>query len=130
MDGVALAILLVCLVLPALAIARLPLDPRLAVGYPVAISVLTYWIYARDKRHAQLQEWRVPESTLHLLELLGGWPGAFVAQRRLRHKCSKRSYQIVFGGIVLIHEWAAVEVMWDGGIGRAITQVLRANGLD
>jgi len=37
---------------------------------------------------------------LHLAELLGGWPGAFLAQRRLRHKCSKVSYQFAFWCIV------------------------------
>jgi len=41
---------------------------------------------------------------LHLLELLGGWPGAFLAQRRLRHKCSKRRYQFVFWLIVLAYQ--------------------------
>jgi len=52
---------------------------------------------------------RIPEFNLHLLELLGGWPGAFLAQRRLRHKCAKARYQIVFWLIVLLHQFAALE---------------------
>jgi hypothetical protein len=55
----------------------------------------------------------VPEARLHLLELLGGWPGAFLAQRRLRHKCSKHSYQVVFWLIVLAYQFAAFDSFHD-----------------
>lgn len=70
--------------------------------YPV-MSVLTFKLYAHDKARAQNKQWRTPENTLHLCELLGGWPGAFIAQRRLRHKNRKASYQTVFWGIVTLH---------------------------
>ena len=42
-------------------------------------------------------------------ELLGGWPAAFLAQRRLRHKCSKSSYQFVFWLIVFAWQFAAFD---------------------
>lgn len=67
------------------------------------MSILTYALYAHDKSCAQNKQWRTRENTLHLCELLGGWPGAFVAQRRLRHKNRKTSYQTVFWGIVVLH---------------------------
>lgn len=51
----------------------------------------------------------MPEGILHFFELIGGWPGAFVAQRRLRHKCSKPGYQAIFWLIVLMHQYAAFE---------------------
>jgi uncharacterized membrane protein YsdA (DUF1294 family) len=73
------------------------------------VSGITYWVYAVDKRRAEEGLWRVPESNLHLLELLGGWPGAFLAQRRLRHKCSKGNYQFVFWLIVLGYQFAAYD---------------------
>ena len=75
--------------------------------YVPAISAVTYWVYAVDKRRAEQGGWRVPEARLHLLELLGGWPGAFLAQRRLRHKCSKVSYQAGFWLIVLLYQLLA-----------------------
>ncbi|MFC3531383.1 DUF1294 domain-containing protein [Vogesella facilis] len=56
-------------------------------------SLLTYAVYAHDKRAAQQQRWRIRENTLHLLALLGGWPGALLAQQRLRHKSSKPGFQ-------------------------------------
>jgi uncharacterized membrane protein YsdA (DUF1294 family)/cold shock CspA family protein len=70
--------------------------------YPV-MSFLTFTLYADDKSRAKQGRWRVSEKTLHLCEFMGGWLGAFIAQRRLRHKSSKVSYQIVFWVIVAIH---------------------------
>lgn len=64
--------------------------------YYVGVSVLTFFSYLRDKRDAVKGKWRTPENTLHLFELLGGWPGGLLAQRFLRHKSSKTTYQIVF----------------------------------
>lgn len=61
------------------------------------MSLFAFIAYASDKRAAVRGEWRVPESTLHVLELLGGWPGALFAQKRLRHKSSKLSYQKTYG---------------------------------
>jgi uncharacterized membrane protein YsdA (DUF1294 family) len=57
---------------------------------------------------------------LHLLELLGGWPGAFIAQRRLRHKCSKRQYQVVFWAIVLLYQTTAFDSLQQWRISRAL----------
>ncbi|MCV3212740.1 cold shock and DUF1294 domain-containing protein [Plectonema radiosum NIES-515] len=69
----------------------------------VVMSFLTFTLYADDKSRAKQGRWRVSERTLHLCEFMGGWLGAFIAQRRLRHKSSKVSYQIVFWVIVAIH---------------------------
>jgi uncharacterized membrane protein YsdA (DUF1294 family) len=51
----------------------------------------------------------MPEAKLHIMELLGGWPGAFLAQRRFRHKCSKVSYQVVFWVIALTNQLVAFD---------------------
>ena len=107
------------MVLPVVALYRLHLDLRWVGGYVLVINALTFWTYARDKRSAEAGEWRVPESQLHLMELLGGWPGAWVAQRCLRHKTSKASYQIVFWLIVLAYQFAAFDCLRDGQFSRA-----------
>ncbi len=71
--------------------------------YPL-LSLITFKLYAEDKSRAQQKRWRIPENTLHLSEIAGGWLGGFIAQRRLRHKSVKRSYQIKFWVIVIIHQ--------------------------
>ena len=62
----------------------------------VVMSAVTFIVYAMDKRAARRGAWRTPESTLHLLELFCGWPGALFAQNVLRHKSVKTSFRIVF----------------------------------
>ena len=69
-------------------------SPLLEQAAVTRCAEITYGMYADDKQRAASGAWRVPESSLHLAELLGGWPGAFLAQRWLRHKCSKASYQV------------------------------------
>jgi uncharacterized membrane protein YsdA (DUF1294 family) len=72
------------------------------------VSVITYVTYAADKSRAGTDARRVPERTLHFLALVGGWPGALVAQRRFRHKTLKLRFQVIFWLIVLTHFAAAV----------------------
>ena len=79
----------------------------------VIISAITFRMYAHDKQQATANGWRVPEASLCLAELLGGWPGAVLAQRRLRHKCSKDFYQAAFWGIVASHQILAVNTLSD-----------------
>ena len=54
-------------------------------GAYAIVSLITYGMYAFDKRRAVRGGRRVPERTLHLFELAGGWPGALVAARTFRH---------------------------------------------
>jgi uncharacterized membrane protein YsdA (DUF1294 family)/cold shock CspA family protein len=59
-------------------------------------SLAAYLLYYQDKAAAQRGHWRTSENTLHLLGLIGGWPGALAAQQTFRHKCSKASFQQIF----------------------------------
>ncbi|HJV67205.1 MAG TPA: DUF1294 domain-containing protein [Geomonas sp.] len=59
-------------------------------------SLVTFLTYALDKSAARNGRWRTRESTLHLLSLVGGWPGALLAQNMLHHKSNKRSFRAVF----------------------------------
>ena len=73
-------------------------------------SLLAYLAYAKDKSAATKDQWRVPEKTLHLLSLFFGWPGAIIAQERLRHKTKKLSFRFIFWVTVLINI-SAITVM-------------------
>ncbi|MEW6646001.1 MAG: DUF1294 domain-containing protein [Pseudomonadota bacterium] len=67
------------------------------------LSLVTFLVYARDKAAARRQDRRTPEKYLHLLALLGGWPGAWCAQQWLRHKSTKPSFRRVFWLTLLIN---------------------------
>jgi uncharacterized membrane protein YsdA (DUF1294 family)/cold shock CspA family protein len=78
------------------------------------MSLVTYFLYADDKSRAKRNDWRTSEQTLHFCELAGGWLGGFIAQRKLRHKSKKISYQVVFWAIVIIHYIAwLLWLFWD-----------------
>ena len=66
-------------------------------------SVVCFAAYALDKRAARTGRRRTPEQTLLLLGLACGWPGAFLAQRWLRHKSSKHAFQMKFWFTVVLN---------------------------
>jgi uncharacterized membrane protein YsdA (DUF1294 family)/cold shock CspA family protein len=113
---VKLAIFLALCALPALCGIRQFLAGRSVwplLVYPV-VSLLTFALYWDDKRSATRGTWRTSEAMLHLFELLGGWPGALIAQQMFRHKTRKVSFQVVFWAIVLVHQafWAQIASSW------------------
>ncbi len=77
--------------------------PILIFVFYLSASVLTFFLYAADKHAARLGYWRTKESTLHLSSIVGGWPGALVAQTTLRHKSKKQSFRVVFWLTVLMN---------------------------
>ena len=78
----------------------IPVELAAAYGFLSVISLLAYRV---DKAAARRGEQRVAESGLHLLDLLGGWPGALVAQAVFRHKTIKRPFQVMFWLTVLVN---------------------------
>ncbi len=72
----------------------------------LALSSVLYLMYWYDKRAAVQGGWRVKEKSLHTLAILGGWPGAYLAQRVFRHKTSKVGFRYKY--------WATV--MTNGGL--------------
>jgi len=70
--------------------------PLAVLGLYLVASTIAFGAYALDKSAARNNQWRTQESTLHLFALAGGWPGALAAQRLLRHKSRKQSFQVVF----------------------------------
>lgn len=68
-----------------------------------AWSGLTFMVYALDKWLAIQQSSRISERALHLLALIGGWPGAAFGQWLCRHKISKPSFMRLYGLTVLVN---------------------------
>ncbi|NMY74709.1 DUF1294 domain-containing protein [Pseudomonas sp. WS 5071] len=78
----------------------------------LVMSVLAFGLYWYDKQQAKAGQWRTPEKVLHGVELLGGWPGACVAQQLLRHKTRKVSFQLWFWLIVAVHQAIWIDVLF------------------
>lgn len=84
---------------------------ELAAWYFAAINTVTFVVYGWDKLCAKKHRWRVPETTLLAMALLGGSIGAIAAMRLFRHKTLhlKFKYGIPFilalqiAGLVYLH---------------------------
>ncbi len=99
--GSLIALGLFAIALPIVILVR-GLSPYLGIAYLV-MSVVCGLAYMLDKSAAQNGQWRTSEATLLTLGLLGGWPGAIVAQQTLRHKSSKMSFRVMFWITVLVN---------------------------
>ncbi len=77
--------------------------PVAVLAFYLVASVVTFIAYAVDKSATSRNRWRTPETTLHLFTLVGGWPGALAAQRLLRHKSAKVSFQATFWVTVVLN---------------------------
>jgi uncharacterized membrane protein YsdA (DUF1294 family)/cold shock CspA family protein len=107
-----LAVGFLVLVGSAVVWSALPLPVLL---FYLAISAATFIVYAFDKLAAEQGRWRIPEMTLHSLALIGGWPGALIAQTRFRHKTRKQPFRAVFWTTVVINGSALVWLTTPGG---------------
>jgi uncharacterized membrane protein YsdA (DUF1294 family)/cold shock CspA family protein len=68
----------------------------------IEASLFTFWLYQADKNAAiARQSTRLPEQSLQLFSLIGGWPGALIAQKKLAHKRSKFLFQREFWLVVI-----------------------------
>ncbi|MEL0166634.1 MAG: DUF1294 domain-containing protein [Pseudomonadaceae bacterium] len=111
--GAKLVILALLCLLPLIGSLQLWLEqgqPWWLLAYAV-VSVVSFVQYWLDKRSAETGRWRTPENTLHVIELLGGWPGALVAQQVFRHKTRKVSFQVVFWLIVALHQLVWLDLL-------------------
>ena len=101
-------------------LAALHLISWLVAGAYALLSGLSYLAYALDKSSAENSSRRTPESTLHILDLLGGWPGALIAQQQFRHKTVKASFQVTFWLTVIVNIAAVGWLVSSGTIERLV----------
>ncbi len=83
----------------------------LVAGYGF-MSALAFLNYRMDKTAAREGRWRTSESTLHLIAVLGGWPGALIARPVLRHKTTKQPFRTVFWMTVVANCAALAWFVW------------------
>jgi len=102
----------------------------LAGGFPALVlliysvaSAVAFGMYAMDKKAAREDRWRIAESSMHLIALVGGWPGALLAQRAFRHKTRKPGFQIVFRLTVLINCGALAWLITSGDVEEVLAKI-------
>ena len=91
--------------------------PFFVLGWQLLISLITFLMYAKDKSAAKKGKWRTTEATLHLFAVVGGWPGALLAQQAFRHKSKKLSFRVEFWISVVLSISAVVWLHTEQGRG-------------
>jgi len=69
----------------------------------VLVSALTLVIYGADKLAARKAWRRIPETTLLIFGVVGGWPGAILGQQLFRHKTQKQPFKTYFMITVILN---------------------------
>ncbi|MEZ8108288.1 DUF1294 domain-containing protein [Vibrio splendidus] len=119
-------IVITYLVLVAVSVLFAESSKALLVWYLV-IGVVTFFVYAKDKRAAINGNWRVPEKTLHIFSVAGGWLGALIAQEKLRHKTQKQPFRSIYWLTVVINVAAFAWTLTPSGqavFGRWLSEVI------
>ncbi|MGE6300228.1 DUF1294 domain-containing protein [Serratia liquefaciens] len=81
-------------------------------------NLLTLLVYGADKFAARKDWRRIPESTLLVFGLVGGWVGAITAQQLFRHKTQKQPFKswfivsVVLNVLVTLAIWYWVYGRW------------------
>ena len=75
--------------------------------YLLALSICAFFLYFADKKRAVKKKWRVPESTLLTLSLIGGAAGGYLAMQLARHKTQHWYFHVV-NGIGLIWQYSVL----------------------
>ncbi|MCA1770716.1 MAG: DUF1294 domain-containing protein [Halomonas sp.] len=75
----------------------------LLIGLYLLASLAAIILYRLDKLAAQQGRRRIPESTLHLVAVMGGWPGALLARRWFRHKTRKQPFGMILWSCAVLN---------------------------
>jgi len=82
---------------------RLTVNPY--VTWLLAFTIMTWALYAWDKRVSELGKllkgWRVPEFTLNLMSLLGGFAGGWVARSMFNHKTDVKRHPWILAILII-----------------------------
>lgn len=79
------------------------MDPiGLIIIYLLAVNVVSFAAMGIDKQKARKRAWRIPESTLFVLAIIGGSIGSILGMRLFRHKTRHRSFVYGMPAILIV----------------------------
>jgi uncharacterized membrane protein YsdA (DUF1294 family) len=83
--------------------------------YLLAINGITFFTYGIDKWKAKRSKWRIPESTLLVMAVIGGSVGAWLGMKVWHHKTMHKKFkygvpaiffiQVALVGYVIFKGW-------------------------
>ena len=76
--------------------------------YILAINIITFLAMFIDKKKAKKGSWRIKESTLLTMGLIGGSIGGIVGMYTFRHKTQKPKFVILFPTMLILQTIIAI----------------------
>jgi len=80
------------------------------------MSLVTFCLYASDKRKAKKGAWRIPEKVLLLFSFLGGAVGGILAMKIVRHKTKHWYFWVVNVGSFVLHVVLLIFLLKDASL--------------
>lgn len=80
--------------------------------YFLAINIVTFLLYGIDKWKAKRARWRIPESVLLGMAMLGGSIGAWMGMRTWHHKTQHKKFRYVVPAILVVQVILLVWIFW------------------
>ncbi|MEA4848303.1 MAG: DUF1294 domain-containing protein [Clostridiaceae bacterium] len=71
--------------------------------YLIIVNIAAFAIMGTDKYKAQRNKWRVSETSIFILGLIGGGTGIFLGMRFFRHKTKHLKFTLGIPVIVIIN---------------------------
>ena len=72
------------------------------IYYLLVINAVAFFVYGIDKLKAKKSKWRIPESTLLFLAVIGGSIGALLGMKIWHHKTMHKKFKYGIPLIILI----------------------------
>ena len=79
--------------------------------YLIAINIITFLSFVIDKKRSQKNKWRIPESRLLFLALIGGSLGGLTAMILARHKTKKLKFIVGIPLLLLVNIYVFYQVI-------------------
>lgn len=70
--------------------------------YLIIINIIGFLIMYIDKQKAKKGKWRIPEKTIFIITVLGGWIGTISGMYAFRHKTQKLHFTIGLPTITIL----------------------------
>lgn len=77
--------------------------------YMIIINIISFIIYALDKRLAIKKRTRVPEAILLFLSIIGGSLGSFIAMYLVHHKTKKWYFVLINLGLTILYSYIIIK---------------------
>ena len=81
---------------------------NIILGYLLAVNITSFFLYGIDKYKAKKGKWRISETTLLLMAVIGGSIGAWEGMRIWHHKTMHKKFKYGIPIIIIMQVALAV----------------------